>query len=382
MPDQDLPIAIAGAGIAGLTAALALARHGIRSQIHERVPVLLEVGAGIQLSPNASRILMSLGLGEGLAQIGHEPNATRLHDAASGRCLTAIPFKPLMQARYGAPYLVVHRADLQNLLLKAVERAPEVDIQSGQAVAGFTQDTDRVRLDLEANDDTRSTMAGRALLIADGIHSRLREQISPGPGYVGHQTAWRGSMSLARAVSLGMPTDETSVLMGPGFHAVFYRMGQRSTYNVVLIADDSAQADGKLFAKFALRPWRVALSAIVDWKQWPIRTVRTGRWYAGRAALIGDAAHAMSPHAAQGGAMAIEDSVAIAACLADNPDPVAAFAEYERKRRPRVERVVETAEANRRIYQMSGPMALARNLALFAAPPTMPLQRLDWLYRA
>ena len=368
-------VAVVGAGIAGLTAAIALARRGFSVEVFERAPVLAEIGAGIQLSPNAFSVLERLGVASELAPHVTEPDAIEIGDARSGARLARIPLGPTARARYGAPYALVHRSDLQAVLVAAARRGG-VKIELGAEVREASQSSGGAVLDVGGRE-----VAADVLVAADGVHSRLRT------GLFGHRgamslgkTAWRASLPSA-ALPAAVPLNLTRLWLGPGAHLVHYPVGGGRSLNVVAVADDATGGDGPPPGPFgaALQP----LFASVDaWTRWPLsHNDATKAWVRGCAVLIGDAAHAMAPSAAQGGAIAIEDAWVLAQSLAGSSSrPVEALADYERRRRKRVERVVREALRNLQIYDLAGPPALARNLAIRALPAKAHLLRLDWLF--
>lgn len=368
-----MQVAIAGGGIAGLTAAIALARRGLSVSLFEAAETLAEIGAGIQLSPNAMGVLAELGLAERIAQHAIEPQGIVIFDGPSGRRLTEIPLGETARRRYGAPYLVIHRADLQACLLAAVAAEPNVSLALGQAVTNVGQVGDAVRF--EAGGETRRA---DCLIAADGVHSGIRT------GFLGHaapaparNVAWRATLEAPAAVDAA----RTGLWLGPGVHLVHYPLRGGRELNLVVIA---SQADGgrapplQRFAGAA----RALGEAVEEWRRWPLLTVEAERaWRRGRVALIGDAAHAMLPTAAQGGAQAIEDAWVLARCLAPAAlDPRPALSRYEAERRPRVGRIAREAARNLAIYGMTGPAAAVRNLAIAALPPKFHLARLDWVY--
>lgn len=373
MARPSLDIAISGAGIAGLAAGLALARNGFRVAIHERAPVLAEVGAGIQLSPNASRILQGWGLGDAVAHAACEPDFVHMLDGETGTPITSLPLRAAM-ARHGAPYLVLHRSDLHGIMAAACRDAG-IAIMTGSEITAAGSSGAKARYSGPAAGDCEADI----LVAADGVNSLLREVTDPSAKPIADgQTAWRATLPLSEARELADPAS-TSVFMGAGRHLVAYRMGARQTVNLVAIAASAAQSPAEAFKGWH-GPARALILRAENWLNWPLRKVQCRTWTQGRIALTGDAAHAMTPHAAQGGAMAIEDAAVLAKCLAGDMSVESALARYSALRRARTARVSALSDQNRRIYQLSGPMALARNLALKTMPGEMALRRLDWLY--
>jgi salicylate hydroxylase len=370
-----LKIAIAGGGIAGLTAAIALAKHGHHVTVFERATKLDDIGAGIQLSPNAGRVLSGLCLESAVRAISFEPEFLHLIDGKTGTLLTSLPFKALMQRRYGAPYLVTHRGDLQMALLEAAKANPNIAVETGIEVPSFQQKPQSVNI------------AGRdfdALVAADGINSALRGQIDSG-AYVSadSQTAWRANLPLnllpSEPVGKTRQNISVCVYMSRGAHLVAYKMGARPMLNLVYVSNSKQPPTMNGFAGEA----KALIGAAQDWKSWPLATVMCSTWHKGRAVMIGDAAHAMTPHVAQGGAMAIEDAAVLATAFSNLEgahDIARAFDTFSAERIPRVERVRRLSKQNRRIYQMGGIAAIGRAIVTPLLPPERLLQRLDWLY--
>jgi salicylate hydroxylase len=372
-----MEIAIAGAGIAGLTAAIALAGRGFSVTIHERADTLADIGAGIQLAPNAMTVLHRLGLAEKLAGHTVEPRALIIRDGPSGRALTSIPLRGEARARYGAPYCVIHRADLQRILSDAAGAQSNIRLRLGAEIANVRQAGNRVTFML--GDET---LYADLLIGADGIHSTIRTGTLALPAAaqpVRH--AWRTCIP-ADSLPAGIERDATGLWLASHCHLVHYPVRTGQQINVVLIAADARAGPGDLLGRLAA-PASGLAGVQTEWIGWPLRTIDpAGRWARGRIALIGDAAHAMLPTAAQGGAQAIEDAFVLAGCLAGAPDqPATALQRYERRRKTRVIRIANEAQRNATIYGLGGLAATARNAAIALLPGAMHLHRLDWLYR-
>jgi len=369
-------VAIAGAGIAGLTTAIALADRGFSVDLFERAEMLEEIGAGIQLSPNAMAVLERLGVTADLAERLVEPRSLEIRDASRGRLLTCIPLGAAARRRYGAPYALIQRSDLQAGLLSAARRRDGIAIRLGAPVQGIIPDA--AGIGFRAGPERRSA---DILIAADGVHSAIRTGFfgHPGAEMTGH-IAWRAT--LARAdVPGGISRDSTGLWLGPGAHLVHYPVGGGAQLNVVVIGEGKARSPtppAKLFAAAA----GALLAAIPHWTSWQIFTVDAAKpWTKGSVALIGDSAHAMLPSAAQGGAQAVEDAWVLGEALLAHPaDPARALAAFEHARRRRVERVARAAERNLGIYHLSGLPASLRNAAITLPPPRFHMARLDWLF--
>ena len=372
-----MEIAIAGAGIAGLTAAIALASHGFSVTIYERADVLADIGAGIQLAPNAMTVLQRLGLAEALGEDTVEPRALIIRDGPSGRALTAIPLRGEARRRYGAPYCVIHRADLQRILSHAADAEAKIQLRLGAEITNVRQDGNRVSFALGDK-----TVHPDLLIAADGIHSEIRTGALalPGPGQpVRH--AWRTAIA-ADNLPNRIERDATGLWLASHCHLVHYPVRAGRQINLVLVAANAGVPPADLLKKLAAPASELA-DVQTEWIGWPLSAIDpAGRWARGRIALIGDAAHAMLPTAAQGGAQAIEDAFVLADCLAGAPDqPAAALQRYERRRKTRVIRIANEATRNATIYGLGGLAATARNAAIALIPGPMHLKRLDWLYR-
>ncbi|HRP80190.1 MAG TPA: FAD-dependent oxidoreductase, partial [Aquamicrobium sp.] len=327
-------VAIAGAGIAGLTAALCLARRGFSVSVFERAERLEEVGAGIQLSPNATRILERLDLLGPVGEMAVRPEAVELYRAASLRCIATVPLAETALRRWRAPYLTIHRADLHGVLAQAVEACPDITLETGVTVRGATLADKGVSLAIERGGERAGENAEVACGLAigaDGVRSTLRgtgrlarrERFS---GYV----AWR-AMTTPRAGNGLIPPDRVSAFLHPRFHLVAYPVRRGEATNLVVIARMDAPAESGAGAVRRLLPpgivdgaadeLDVFLAGIDTWLAWPVGEVAADAPWVEPAglALIGDAAHAMGPYAAQGAVMAIEDAAALAAAVAARP---------------------------------------------------------------
>jgi len=384
---------IAGAGIGGLTAALAIAQRGFGVAVFDQAQRLEEVGAGIQLSPNASRILIALGLGEQLRRHVVAPEELRVMNARTARILARAPLGAVAEKRYGAPYWVIHRGDLQAVLVEAVRAHPDIVLHLGTRVEDFAMQEDGVTISARASEH-RFEDRGAALIAADGLWSNLRRRLGHRrqPRFA-RRTAWR-ALAPAAALEPELRAPAVNLWFGTRAHLVHYPVRGGSLLNVVAIIRDNWREPGwsapgeraDILARYAAPMWsgptRAILAAPQHWQKWALYDrAPLARWGKGAVTLLGDAAHPMLPYLAQGAAMAIEDAAVLAQRLADTrSDPATAMRRYERQRRARTARAQRAARRNGIIYQLGGPGAFLRTLALSAIGGERLLARYDWLY--
>ena len=367
-------IAIAGAGIAGLTSAIALAQRGFSVDVFEKAARLEEIGAGIQLAPNATAILERLGVMRGLAGKISEPAALSIRDARNGEVLARMPLGETARARYGAPYCTMLRADLQAALLATATEHPAITLTLGAEVRG-AQGGDAVIFTAGGN-VRRADM----LIAADGVHSAIRREVFrySAPTSFG-RNAWRAIVP-AGLVTEYFSLDEVGLWLGPGGHLVHYPVSGGSGLNVVVVA--RGESPRPPVTPFGSRV-RSLIEATSLWnlsRLMGVDPTPTPSYAQGRIALIGDAAHAMAPSTAQGGAQAIEDAWALARSITDTPNAAEALGVYARARSPRVNRVARASLRNLNVYEMNGVPAFLRNSVLKITPPMLLLARLDWLF--
>jgi salicylate hydroxylase len=385
-------VLIAGAGIGGLTAALAIARRGFPVCVLEAAERLEEIGAGIQLSPNASRILLALGLDERLAPHVVVPQELNVRDAASGRVLARAPLGTEAEQRYGAPYWMIHRGDLQAALREAVKAQPGISLHLGAKVENFTIGENGVNVAAHRNLHPIEEH-GIALIGADGLWSTLRNRLGhdAAPRFA-HLTAWRALIA-AEAVSEEFSAPAINLWLGHDAHLVHYPVKGGRLINVVVILGDEWKEPGwsapgtsaEILAHFSGDRWhasaRELIGAATQWQKWALYDCAPlKQWGHGPVTLLGDAAHPMLPHLAQGAAMAIEDAAVLGQCLGEmRDDATGALRVYEQKRRARATRTQRAARSNGTVYHLGGVGAQLRTLALRVMGPRL-IRRYDWLY--
>jgi len=383
-------VLIAGGGIGGLTAALSLLQRGIDVDVYEQATELKEVGAGVQLAANGTRVLHALAVGEELKALSCEAQGKEIRHWQTGETWKLFDLGPVSIERYGAPYFTVYRPDLLDVLARAVRRAKPDAIHLGARCRGFTQDDESATLQLENG----ATVRGDALIGADGVHSRTRQALfgADRPEFTG-VIAWRGIVPMER-LPAHMARMVGSNWVGPGGHIVHYplRAGRLMNFVGALERSDwrieSWSARGtpeELIADF--RGWHPDIQAFIRAIEVPYKwalMVRSPleRWTVGRVTLLGDAAHSMLPFLAQGAIMAIEDGYVLARCLAQY-DVETALQHYESARRERTRRTVEGSAAN--IYRFHN-RALAdpeegRKFINQEWASQRIADRYDWLFR-
>lgn len=387
MPGTGRTYYVIGAGISGLTLALALAKFGATVVVLERGPFLSQFGAGLQISPNARRILDRLGLADALTARSLEPPGIDIYPFGAQSPLVTLELGEAIRQRFGAPYAVMHRADLADLLYKASRRFANIDILFGVRGWDVASHARGVTVAIDEASGMSRTGRGHALIGADGVHSQTRTKVLGGPAatYRG-RVAWRTLLPF-EAVARHLALDRVSVLFGPGYHLVCYPLPHRRQVNMALFAT-SPHDRSEAGTAPALRPNQTRsprMAALLEaagqsWTPWPLYIVETAHWHNGNIGVVGDAAHAMLPFQAQGAAMGIEDAAALATLLMSEPDAEIAFATFERQRRARVERVARVSRANGSIFHMGWPLSLARNLVIAAQGSRGHLRRLAWLY--
>jgi salicylate hydroxylase len=378
-------IAVIGGGIGGLTAAVALLQAGFEVDVYEQAPELTEVGGGINMAPNATRVLRRLGLAAGLDREGIRPLTSHQRRWQDGRTLQKAPLNPLCEELYGAPHMTIHRADLLAVIAAGF---PAERIHLGHRLVGLADQGDST----EAWFDNGARISVDVLVGADGIHSAVRAAVfgEEEPAFAGC-VAYRGLVPVERIADLKLELGNQS-WVGPGGHFVHYFVSRGRLLNFVgwTEHDHWNREDWTDRATVAR-----ALAAFGDWHE-QVRTIIGAaetcfiwalfdrdplpRWSVGRTTLLGDACHPMYPFMGQGAAMAIEDGATLAACLVDVADPARALQHYERLRLLRVTRLQEMSRANKtRFHMRDGPAQEARDAEWAKAGDRSP-DKLRWLY--
>lgn len=383
-------ILIAGAGIGGLTAALALQQRGFRVRVFEQAPELREIGAGLQISANGTRVLFALGLERALMDIAWVPAGKEVRLWNTGETWKLFDLGLVSVERYGFPYVMAHRADFHAVLAAAVRARDPEAIRLGARAEGFVQDEAGVRLSLAGGEKVQ----GRALIGADGVHSAIRAALfgPDKPKFTGCM-AWRGLIPADRLPPHLLRPAGTN-WVGPGGHIVHYFVRRGELLNFVGVRErsdwtvESWTAAGTIEECLAdFQGWHDDIQTMIrnigtPWKWALMGREPMPRWCVGRVGLLGDACHPMLPFLAQGAVMAIEDGYALAACLDAHADPAAGLCAYEDLRRERTARTVRGSAANTQLFH--SPMLAGREAAQrFVSEnwhPDRISERYEWLF--
>ncbi|MCD2176004.1 FAD-dependent monooxygenase [Rhizobium sp. C4] len=375
---------VVGAGVAGLTAALSLAETGMRVTVLEQSVQMSEVGAGLQISANGARVLDRLGVLPLFSSQWLQPECVTLASGATLADLASVPLGRAGAARWGGPYGVLHRATLQSALLRKVDEHPLISLKLGTRIDKPSKEA------LEAEAGTRADL----FVGADGVWSKMRSLVEgAGQARFSGFVAWRFVIPEKDAPAF-IPRNRVTAFTGADAHVVCYPLKEVGAINLVAISagEDPGPAwsispseeQRRDFVKRALSGWNGHLCELLlsapqpTW--WPLFGVGDGHWTDSRdLVLIGDAAHAMLPFAAQGAVMAIEDAYDLAGMVSSMPIG-AALVHYEAIRRARVAKVRARGDFNRFAYHARGPVRLARDAVFALSPASRLAAKLDWIY--
>ena len=363
------PIIIAGAGLGGVAAGLALAQRGFHVKILEAAAELGVIGYGIQLGPNVFAMLRDLGIEKAVLACAHVPPDVRMVDAYTGEDVLRLETGSAFRDRFGAPYVVIHRVDLHRCLLEACSKESNVEILAASEITGFETLEEGVRVNTS---DGRS-FDGSALVGADGLGSLVRSKLireeAPKPvGYVAHRTIVPWSEA-----PKGAQRDEVILWGGNGFHIVQYPLRDKSLFNIVVVFRTQnlhERADPESYRRILMEtyadahPVMLEMLAMMDvTRRWVIADRDPiSQWSFGAVTLLGDAAHPTLQSYAQGACMAIEDAIILADCAVQaKGDFTSAFKRYEKQRRLRTARIVLESRSLWRFYHLGGIAAEVRN---------------------
>jgi 2-polyprenyl-6-methoxyphenol hydroxylase-like FAD-dependent oxidoreductase len=383
----SLPVLVAGGGIGGVAAALALVRRGFSVKVLEQAPQLGEIGAGIQFGPNAFAALDALGIGDKARARAVYTDDMVMHDALDETLVGRIPTGEAFRRRFGNPYAVIHRADVHMSLLEGAQETGRVEVLTSTTVQRVEQDETSVTV----HDQQGGIHRGIALIGADGVKSAVRRQ------YVGDEARVSGHVVYRAVVDrkdfpFDLQWNAASIWVGPNCHLVHYPLRGGEQYNVVVtfhsrdkedwsVREGSREEVQSYFEGICPRA-RQLIDLPKDWKRWATADREPiAQWTFGRAALLGDAAHPTLQYLAQGACMAMEDAVTLGEALrAHDNDFPAAFAHYQRSRVARTARVVLSAREMGRIFHAKGVERLVRNELWKDRSPERFYDAMEWLY--
>ena len=387
MGHASLPVLVAGGGIGGVAAALALVRQGCDVKILEQATQLGEIGAGIQLGPNGFAAFDALGIGERARARAVYTDEMVMHDALDETCVGRIPTGEAFRARFGNPYAVIHRADVHLSLLEGAQESGRIEVATGTAVVGVAQDAHGVT----AIDAKGGEHRGAALIGADGVKSAVRAQYVGDPPRVSGHVVYRAVVD-KDDFPADLRWNAASIWVGPNCHLVHYPLRGGEQYNVVVtfhsrereqwsVREGSRDEVMSYFGGICARA-RQLIELPKDWKRWATADREPiAQWTFGRATLLGDAAHPTLQYLAQGACMAMEDAVTLGEALRRHARDVdAAFAHYQRSRVARTARVVLSAREMGRIFHAHGVERLVRNDLWRGRSPQRFYDALEWLY--
>jgi salicylate hydroxylase len=383
-------VLVAGAGIGGLAASIALANAGFRVLVFERNYKPDTSGAGIQLSPNATRALNALGTLDNLKAV--EPAELVVANAVNRAVLATMPLGNVMREKFKSPYFVCLRADLHDALAKIASEHPDIEMRFGSLITDFAIHTRGVTAQVERNHATEEIL-GAALIGADGIRSQIRTRLHPGtaPRH-GGMSAWRATIPATALPEDMREKSQVRVWLGPGAHLVHYPVDDGSEINLVAVTMDKQATESwgeeastsevtQHFSNWNAIPRSVIASA-AQFRRWSIyEAPHLPSWGKGAATLLGDAAHGMFPFIAQGAASALEDAVTLAEALRNADDMAAALRSYERLRLPRTRKMQSAARNVGRIYHMPAPFSFGRDMVMERIGGEGLIRQNEWIYR-
>jgi salicylate hydroxylase len=365
------PVLVAGAGIAGLATAIGLAQTGLPVILLERSDLDNEVGAGLQLGPNAVRALQKLGAWDAVEPIVSTPPEIQVRDGRTGHILQTVDLGNSFVKRYGTPYCLALRKDLHAALLAVARQQPRISIWDNCDVKDVVESDVGVMVN--------NTVQGLCLIAADGVHSRIRQTIFPGTRTRAlRHTIFRSLEPLPDRLP-GVNLDCVNLWLCDGGHVVHYPVGLEHQLNIVVVADRPIKHPYSAFA-LVHEPLARVLGSAQQYLSWPaLAAPELQSWHRGKICLIGDAAHGTVPFLAQGAAMAIEDAVAMQSAVLKSATAEAAFATFTQQRIKRTAKLDRQSRRMATLYHATGILAAARNTVM-RTNAVNALKTVDWIY--
>lgn len=383
----DLPVLVAGGGIGGLAAALALVRRGFAVKVLEQAPEIGEIGAGIQLGPNAFHAFDALGIGEKARSRAVYTDEMVMHDAVDGSLVGRIPTGEAFRQRFGNPYAVIHRVDVHKSLLEGAQETGKVEFLTSTRAERIEQDADSVTV----HDQHGTAHKGIALIGADGVKSVVREQFVGDVARVTGHVVYRAVVD-KKDFPADLQWNAAAIWVGPNCHLVHYPLRGGEQYNVVVTfhsrkpeewgVTDGSKEEVQSYFQGICPEARQLIDLPKTWKRWATADREPiGQWSFGRVTLLGDAAHPTTQYMAQGACMAMEDGVTLGEALrVNNNDFIKAFDLYQRSRVARTARIVLSSREMGRIYHAKGVERLVRNDLWKGRTPERFYDAMEWLY--
>lgn len=387
MSNQNQPVLVAGGGIGGFAAALALSKQGFKVQVFEQAPEIGEIGAGIQLGPNAFHAFDALGIGEIARGKAVYTDYMVMHDAIDGYQVGKIPTDEKFRARFGNPYAVIHRADIHGSLVEGAHKYGDLEIITNCQIQKVEQDENSVTI----YDQNGKSYTGQALIGADGVKSVVRETYVGDPALVTGHVVYRAVVPESEFPE-DLKWNAASIWVGPNCHLVHYPLRGGKEYNVVVTfhsrqqeewgVTDGSKAEVLSYFQEICPKARQLIELPKSWRRWatadrePIDT-----WTFGRVTLLGDAAHPTTQYMAQGACMALEDAVTLGEALrVNNNDLLAALDMYQKARVARTARIVLSSREMGKLYHASGVKRLVRNDLWRGRSAERFYDAMEWLY--
>ncbi len=382
-----LPVLVAGGGIGGIAAALALVRQGFRVQVFEQSPEIGEIGAGVQLGPNGFHAFDALGVGETTRQLAVYTDFMVMHDAVDGYQVGKIPTGEAFRQRFGNPYAVIHRADVHNALFAGAMKTGQVEVFTSTHINRLEQDAHSVTI----YDQHGKAYQGQALIGADGVKSAVRQQLVGDPARVTGHVVYRAVVDKHEFPD-ELKWNAASIWVGPHCHLVHYPLRGGEQYNVVVTfqsrqpeewgVTEGSKEEVQSYFDGIVPMARQLIDLPKSWKRWATADREPiGQWTFGRVTLLGDAAHPTTQYMAQGACMALEDAVTLGEALrAHGNDWALALELYQRSRVARTARIVLSGREMGRIYHAKGVERLVRNDLWRGRSAERFYDAVDWLY--